>query len=44
MTEQDLVCGSWQGAEEEQRRDVLVIQIGVTSDDVALIPVVLLIA
>lgn len=44
MTEQDLVCSSWQGAEEDQRRDVLVIKISVTSDDIALIPVVLLIA
>lgn len=44
MTEQDLVRGSWQGAEEEQNRDVLVTKISIMSDDIALIPVVLLIA
>jgi len=44
MTEQDLVRSGWQGAEEEQKRDVLVIKISVTSDDIALIPAVQLTA
>lgn len=44
MTEQDLASSSWQGGEEEQRKDVLVIKISITSGDIALIPVVLLIA
>lgn len=44
MTEQNHVCGGWQGAEKGQRRDVLVIKISIKTDAIALIPVVLLIA